>query len=151
MKESDQNKLLVENWDMLLKSLESLKMAAAKCTKIGQKEKYSFEEEESFDSMTARFARATDIYTQKVLRSVWALMRESYLPFIDFVNKAEKDGIIESAEEMLSIRELRNTIAHEYLPEALHELVFDVLKSHPMLLRNIESTASFIEHRNWLE
>ena len=150
MDPAEQIGLLTQNWDMLQRSLSSLQVSVAKCKEIGEKEDYTFEEEESFDSMTARFSRTTDIYTQKVLRSVWTVMREPYVPFIDFMNKAEKDNIIDSADSILSLRELRNTIDHEYLPEALTELVFEVIAYYPELIKNIKATESFISTRNWL-
>jgi len=43
---------------------------------------------------------------------------------IDAVNFLEKIGIVESAEDLLNIRGLRNQIAHDYVTEDLNSLYF---------------------------
>ncbi len=73
--------LLYYNWQLLCESVKTLELSVKKCKNIGIKKEYSFEEQESFDSLTSKFARTSDIYTQKVLRSIWALMHEPYSPY----------------------------------------------------------------------
>ncbi|MCD4682070.1 MAG: hypothetical protein K8R86_02200 [Bacteroidales bacterium] len=149
----DQNhtkELLKQNWNLLLTSFESLSKSVEKCSSIGIKSEYSFEEMESIDSLTSKFARISDIYTQRIIRGVWALLREPYVPFIDLMNKAEKTEIIVSSESMLQIRDLRNQVAHEYLPEALKDLMQEVIKKYPYLKENINQTKYFLKQRNWL-
>ena len=74
-------RLLSEEFQLLKKSLLHLQGSVKKCSKIGLKEVYSFEEMESFDSLTGRFARSADIYIQKVLRTIFILLREE-VPFL---------------------------------------------------------------------
>jgi hypothetical protein len=66
------------------------------------------------------------------------------------MNKAEKLGIIYSADELLNIRDLRNQIAHEYLPEAIHDLMSDVIELYPSLKRNIDITQDYLLKRDWI-
>jgi len=66
------------------------------------------------------------------------------------MNQAEKFGIIDSADAMIEIRELRNQIAHEYLPEKLNELVVDIMDMFPLLEKNIKMTQVFLEKRDWI-
>ncbi len=66
--------LLKSELELLRASVVTLQLSVAKCKLIGQKENYSFEELESFDSLTSKFSRTSDIFTQKVLRTVWMLM-----------------------------------------------------------------------------
>ena len=139
--------LLNHNWNLLQNSLETLELSVNKCNQIGHKAIYSFEENESFDSLTSKFARTSDIYMQKVLRGIWSLLHEPYVPFIDLLNKVEKTGIIDSADRLLEIRELRNEIAHEYIPETLNNIVSEVITLYPHLRKNIEYTRSFISKR----
>jgi len=142
--------LLQQNWQLLSKSVETLGLSVEKCLHIKARSGFSFEEMESIDSLTSKFSRTSDIFTQKVLRGVWALLREPYEPFIDCMNKAEKLNIIHSADELLNIRDLRNQIAHEYLPEAIGELMLDVIKMYPSLQNNINKTQSYLIERNWI-
>jgi hypothetical protein len=142
--------LLQQNWQLLSKSVETLGLSVEKCSNIKARSEFSFEEQESIDSLTSKFSRTSDIFTQKVLRGVWALLHEPYEPFIDFMNKTEKLGIIYSADDLLNIRDLRNQIAHEYLPEALHELMMDVIEMYPFLKNNIDKTHAYLIKRNWI-
>ncbi|PTN02227.1 hypothetical protein [Mangrovibacterium marinum] len=141
--------LLNEELDLLEKSVQTLQRSVEKCTQIGRKEQYSFEELESFDSLTSKFGRTSDIYTQKVLRTTWMLLHEPFVPFIDLLNKAEKMALIQSADLLLEIRDLRNQIAHEYIPEAITELIPEVIQKQPDLMANINQTNQFIAARNW--
>lgn len=44
--------LLQNEWDLLLAAVSTLQLSIIKCQAIGQKDSYSFEELESFDSLT---------------------------------------------------------------------------------------------------
>ena len=111
---------------------------------------YSFEDLESIDSLTSKFSRTSDIYLQKVLRSIWMLLREDTVPLIDLLNREEKLMIIVSAEELLQMRDIRNQIAHEYLPEAVPELAKEVVVMTTSLQKNIEQTERCLRERAWL-
>jgi hypothetical protein len=143
-------KLLTEEISMLEKAMQTLKLSVDKCTTIYKKNDYSFEDLESFDSLTSKFSRASDIFTQKVIRTIWILLHEPFIPFIDMLNQAEKMNIIFSADQLLEIRDLRNQITHEYLPEAITELVPEVLENFIFLEKNINKTNQFINKRKWV-
>ena len=152
MTEKDKNnqELLKQNWELLIRSLDSLKLSVEKVSDIGQKKEYTFEELESFDSLTSKFARTSDIFLQKIIRTIWALLHETQMPLIDVLNKAEKLRIIESSDQLIEIRDIRNQIAHEYLPEAIQELVPDVIELSKHLETNIQKCKRFISQRNWI-
>jgi len=144
MNEKLQNNLTY-NLNLLEKSAKTLELSLQKCKKIGIKKEYSFEESESFDALSSKFSRTSDIYTQKVLRSVFSLLRERQLTLIDMANKAEKLELITSAEELFTIRDVRNDIAHEYIEEVLLELYEKVLGTTTILFLNIEKTKKYIK------
>jgi len=121
-----------------------------KCKTIGIKENCTFEELESFDSLTSKFNRTSDIFTQKVLRSVWMLLHEPFVPFIDMMNKGEKMLMLQSADQMIEIRDLRNQITHEYIPEAIRDLVPEVIELTSQLIENINKCRLFIGKRAWI-
>ena len=100
--------------------------------------------------MTSKFSRTSDIYLQKVLRSTWILLREDTVPLIDLLNRAEKLMIIVPAEDLLQMRDIRNQIAHEYLPEAVPELASEVVVMTTMLQKNIGQTERFLRQLAWL-
>jgi hypothetical protein len=121
-----------------------------KAQDIGNKPDYSFEEMETFDSLTSKFSRTSDIFLQKIIRALWELLHEDKMPLIDILNRAEKLQIIHSADDMLEIRDIRNQVAHEYIPEAIQELVPDIIDISKALEQNINTCKSFILRRNWL-
>src|SRR5665647_1470314 len=92
--------LVQSEWELLQASVDTLQLSIRKCQLIGRKESYTFEELESFDSLTSKFNRTSDIFVQKVLRSVWMLLHESFIPFIDMMNKSEKMLMLLSADKM---------------------------------------------------
>ena len=118
------------------RSLETLIYYFNKCSKIGKKDHYDLEEQESSEALTSRFARTSDILTQKILKAFYMLMQEDIRSHIDGANFLEKLEIIEKSEDLLNIRELRNQIAHEYVDTELPSLFSDVLH-HIELLRDI--------------
>ena len=65
-KNKNNQELLKQNWELLMRSLNSLKLSVKKVSDIGQKDDYTFEELESFDSLTSKFARTSDIFLQKL-------------------------------------------------------------------------------------
>ena len=119
---------LEESLRSLEKALETLRYSYVKCKKITGKDKLNAEDQESFEALTSRFARTADILTQKVLKSLFALIHERPRTFLDAANLLEKIEIVENAENIINIRELRNQIAHEYVIDDLHELFADVLR-----------------------
>jgi len=143
--------LLQSEWELLQASVETLELSVRKCQAIGIKDSYSFEELESFDSLTSKFNRTSDIFTQKVLRSIWILLHEPFAPYIDMINKNEKMMILRSADEMIEIRDLRNQIAHEYIPEAIRDLVPEVIELTSRLIENIEECRHFLATRGWIK
>ncbi len=89
---------------------------------------------EKFESLTARFARFNDILLQKIFRLIDMIDLDHGGTVRDRINRAEKKGLIDSASEFIEIRELRNSIAHEYQPEALNLIFPRVLMFTPVLL-----------------
>lgn len=143
--------LLKSEFALMLDSLKTLKLSVDKCKSIGfTKSSYTFEELESFDSLTSKFSRTSDLFTQKVLRTSWILLHEAFLPFIDFVNVAEKIGLIANADDLLIIRDLRNQIAHEYIPELIFDLIPEIIEMTYKLEINIEISKLFFESRKWI-
>ena len=138
---------MLTHWDVLQRNLQQ---SRDKTHQLLQQSEFSFKELESIDSLTPKFIRTSDIYLQKVLRSIWMLLREDTVPLIDLLNCAEKLIIIVSAEELLQMRDIRNQIAHEYLPEAVPELAKEVVVMTTLLQKNIEQKERFLSQRGWL-
>ena len=138
MKISEKRKLYLKQIDIhfaeLEKGLEVLFYSYEKCKVINDnKKEYNPDELEAFEAFSARFARGSDILTQKVVKSLLKILQEDAQTFIDTANFLEKSGILEKAEDLFNIRELRNQIAHDYVAEDINSLFEDVLLYTPKL------------------
>jgi hypothetical protein len=132
------------NLSILDKALDTFNYSYESCKKIGIRDEYTYEELDKFESLTSRFARISDILTQKIMKNIFILLREDVKTFIDRINLAEKVEMIDSAEELKAVRDLRNEIAHEYCVDDISEIFENVLKYSSVLLRAIEKVKKYI-------
>lgn len=138
-------KLLNKNSELLKKSLIDFEKSINKCKTINLEENLTFEEQESLDALASKFARISDIFTQKIIKSVAIIYRENCNTFIDRINFAEKIGLIPDASVLIEIRDLRNDIAHEYIDENLILLYKKLIELSQKLLIIIDNSFKNIE------
>jgi hypothetical protein len=149
MNTSNLQNLLDLNWNLLKQALPSFERSLVKCRDLDLSPPISFETEESLDALSSKFSRVSDIFTQKVLKTLIFVLREDAPTFLDRMNLCEKLGIIPSAEEIIAIRDLRNIIAHEYLSENLLEIYREIIQLSDNLLKAIFHTEKFfLERKN---
>jgi predicted nucleotidyltransferase len=113
------------------------------CKLIGIKLDYTEAEFDSFENLTSRYARTTDLLIHKVLRSIDMVEFMDSGSVIDTVNRAEKRGIIDSIGELRTLKDVRNEIAHEYETDDLQRLFSMVLDMTPQLFGIISRTISY--------
>ena len=140
--------LLESNRQILGQAMPSFIRSIEKCHAFDLEAPISFEVEESFDALTSKFARVSDIFTQKVLKSFLILLREDAPTFLDRMNLCEKLGIIPSANDLIAIRDLRNLIAHQYLTENLLEVYKESLNLSLKLLQAIQCAIAALDSRS---
>src|SRR5206468_1514016 len=80
-------------------------------------------EKESCEALTSRFARLCDFLFQRVFRTIDIIELQDEGTGIDRLNRMEKRGVIPSAQAWRSLRDLRNSIAHDYLIERSGEVL----------------------------
>ena len=139
--------VLAFNREILGKSLPSFIQSIKKCQALELTLPMPFEVEESFDALTSKFSRVSDIFTQKVLKSYIMLTREDAPTFIDRMHLCEKLGLIPSADDMIAIRDMRNLIAHEYLTENLLEVYQESLALSEKLLMAIQTAKMVLDSK----
>jgi hypothetical protein len=147
MNTSNLESLLDLNLSLLKQALPSFERSMVKCRDLDFTPPISFETEESLDALSSKFSRVSDIYTQKVIKTLIFLLREDAPTFLDRMNLCEKLAIIPSAEEMIAIRDLRNIIAHEYLSENLLEIYREIIQLADNLIKSIALTDKFLRER----
>ncbi len=97
------------------------------------------------EALSARFARTTDILTNKVLRSIIYIEHGEPLTWIDTLIYFEKQGLISTIDELRLIKELRNDIVHEYTFSDLIELFTEVLKQTGLLILIAKNTFQYAD------
>ena len=148
MKKDKQLQLVLEeNLQALESAMDTFKYSIAKCEIIEYKIKYSYDELDSFEALTSRFARIADIITQKVLKTIFLLLREDVFTFLDRANLAEKLGIIPNAKDLIRIRDLRNEITHEYQLVNITDIYDSVLNNGKLLILLYNSINKFAKHK----
>lgn len=107
---------------------------------------------EQLDAFASRFGRLQDNIGDKLLPATLAALGEKTGPVLDNLNKAEKFGWLESAENWLLARQLRNKMVHEYIedPVILAEAINNAQNFIPLLTGFAEALTSALTQRNLL-
>lgn len=106
---------------------------------------------ERIDAFVARFGRLQDLLGDKFLPAWLKAMEERAGAVLENLDRAEKLGLIESADDWLAVRKLRNLMVHEYidLTETLHMALYAAHDHVAMLAKTVESfalrTQSFLD------
>lgn len=103
------------------------------------------DELERLESMASRFARLSDLLTQRVMRLVDDLELTPAGSLLDRIQRAEKRGWVERAEDLVRIRELRNLVAHEYAAERMAEIYAGIAGLTPALLAVVPKVRTYAE------
>lgn len=104
------------------------------CRAIGIQTQYTPEEFDAFETLTSRFSRATDFIVNQVFRTIDQVELASPSgTLLDVTNRAYKKGLIDSVQTIRTIKDLRNSIAHEYASAELIAIFRAVLTSTPTL------------------
>jgi len=81
------------------------------------------------------------------MKTLFTILGENSPTYLDRMNKAEQLGIITTADTIMEIREIRNKIAHKYLPNQL-QIIFDAVLSYTdIVIENIQLTQNYIQQR----
>ena len=137
--------VLRENIDKLNLSAEWIKRSYEKACKITSTKDYSTDDFDSLEVLASRYARTTDLLVNKVLRSIDTVEYEDIGTIIDIMNRAEKRRIVSSAESLRTIKDLRNSIVHEYRIDEIAGFFADILRYTPVLLEIIDKVNIYCE------
>lgn len=133
---SQQQNLVQDYRTQLLQALQHLQHSFRKVQGLPADPKaLDVEQLESWEAFVARFGRASDIFLVKYLKLLILQQEPGFRgSFRDWVNQAEKLGLIDDANLWFNIRELRNTSVHEYDPQKIRRIFESILREAPHLL-----------------
>jgi hypothetical protein len=108
--------LLIAARQQLLAALEMLLASVADYPGFDPERSYTPKEREPLDAMSDRYLRAFEA-ALKLFRT-WERLREAAPSdtFRDLLQRGEKVRLFSSVAQWITLRDLRNRIAHEYLP-----------------------------------
>ena len=127
------------------KSVYWLNISYDKCSRLDF-QSITVENFELLEALSTRFARASDITIKKLFRTI-DILEFAEGTLLDALNRAEKRGLIESVEDIRKIRDLRNTIAHDYAAEDIIDLSQEILKKTPILISIIKKSITYCEEK----
>jgi len=84
---------------------------------------------ERVDAFAARFGRLQDALIDKLLPAYLALAGEPPRAVVEMLDRAERLGLVASADAFLAARKLRNRLVHEYV-EDRNELAANLSSAH---------------------
>lgn len=131
----------------LCKALKWLQRSVDMCSKEFQEDDWNAEDYDAFEALTSRFARVSDMLLQKYFRALDTVELYDGGTLLDVLHRAEKRGLVSTADEFLEIRELRNEIAHEYATDDLKSLFASVRENAPKLMAIVESSLRYADDR----
>ena len=137
--------LLQEHLQHMEQAADYLTFSYDRSREIIRQTAWTSEQMERLESLTSRFARLSDLLTQKVMRIVDQLELTPDGTLLDRIHRAEKRGWVDSATDLVRIRELRNLIAHEYAADKLDELHQAIFALTPQLLAIIPEVRKYAE------
>ena len=137
---------LKQDYTLLQKQLSWLDISLDECKNIGIKTSYSIDEFGKFETLCSRYSRSIDFLIRKIFRSLDEYEFENQGTLIDVVNNAHKRNLFESIDEIRIMKDVRNTIAHEYIEDDLVDVFEDVLNYSLKLKKVINNTLKYIEH-----
>ncbi len=134
--------LLLGSRDKLFAALELLFASADAYSGFDPTRLYTPKEREPFDALCDRYLRSFES-SLKFFRT-WERVREAAPSdtFRDLLLRMEKLGFISSATTWLTMRDLRNRIAHEYLPEELQKIYSAIVGTATPEMRRLAARVS---------
>ncbi|NIM17068.1 MAG: hypothetical protein GTO45_34125 [Candidatus Aminicenantes bacterium] len=99
---------------------------------------YTPKEREPYDALNDRFSRAVEV-TTKFFRSYEMFMYgENSETLRDLLNRMEKLGFLGPVLTWMEMRDVRNKIVHEYIPEAIKEIYDSIMGPFAKQLRKVK-------------
>lgn len=108
---------------------------------------------ERVEAFVSRFSRLQDTLGDKLLPALLTALGERSASVMDNLDRAERLGLIASAEQWLAMRSLRNQMVHEYVEDA--QILASALRGGHAFVATLvmagERMTAEIARRGWLE
>ena len=136
---------LLQDEILLQKQLAWIDISYSECKKIGIKNNYAIEEFGKFETLCSRYSRGIDFLIRKIFRTIDEFEFENQGTLVDTVNHAHKRGLFENIDDLRVMKDIRNTIVHEYIEDDLVDVFDEVLEYTFKLIEIVNNTLSYIK------
>lgn len=135
---------LLNDKKLLEKQLSWLEISYQKCKIIGIKSEYLIDEFSQFETLCSRYSRGIDFLIRKVFRTLDEYEFENQGTLVDVVNNAHKRNLFDDIDELRIMKDIRNTIVHEYIEDELIDVFDEVLEYSQKLIAIMNTTLEYI-------
>jgi hypothetical protein len=127
---ADNKKIILESYKQKsLKSIDILEASMRRVKHFDSQKEYTYDELEPYDAMADRFVRSVEVLF-KYMRSLQIYNEGiSSETLRDRLLYSEKLGLITSVDLWIEMREVRNRIVHDYLPDMQKFLFDDIMNT----------------------
>ncbi len=122
----DYKVLLVQSKLKLIDSVNLVQASLTNLKKYNLKKKYTPKELEPYDALSDRYIRAVETCIKFFKSYEYYLYTISSETYRDLLLKMEKLNLISSVEIWVDMRDIRNRVVHDYLPNQVKN-IFDLV------------------------
>lgn len=135
--------ILSASKDKLAAALEILFASVEAYIPFDPARRYTPKEREPYDALTDRYLRAFESSLKFFFRTLDRFREVAPSEsFRDLLQRMEKYGVITAASLWIEMRDTRNRLAHEYLPEELAKIYADIVGPAATELRRVLAHSS---------
>ena len=107
---------------------------------------YSPEEREPYDALSDRFVRSIEICLKFFKGYERYMYAENLETLRDQLNRMEKLNLISSVLVWMQMRDVRNRIVHDYLPEEIKDIYTSIMGTYGNELKSIKEKIGLIKN-----
>ena len=137
---------LKQDYALLQKQIYWLDISTKQCKQISIKSEYSIEEFGNFETLCSRYSRSIDFLIRKIFRTIDEYEFENQGTLIDVVNNAHKRELFQDIQTVRLMKDVRNTIVHEYIEDKLTDVFEEVLEYSEVLIEIMNNTLNYINN-----
>lgn len=135
---------LAQDLQLLEKQMRWLELSYQQCSSIGIKKQYSIEEFGYYETLCSRYSRGIDFLIRKIFRTLDEYEFENQGTLIDVVNNAHKRNLFQDIDQLRLMKDMRNTIVHEYIEDHLVDVFEAVLEYSGSLMGIMKNTKKYM-------
>jgi uncharacterized protein with HEPN domain len=143
--EKDIKELLIVSLEKVHKSIEAAIDSIINTAGFDPFKVYTLREQEPYDALTIRFSRAVEVCLKFFRTYETYLYGESSDTIRDRLLKMEKIGLINNVDLWINMRDVRNRVVHDYLPEEINKTYNLITSIYCKELENLKKKVSELE------